>query len=220
MLEKDKILVSGSFISFVYLILIIAAISEEEWFSQGSVSIPNEVPNYFNGIKGGLLHSKDFELFDETDGSWKSLMNDCSDEVYGYGLCEEISNFYHLGIIYITIDSFSILSSAIGFFLSLIHIFKIKIKKKFPIPLILIFYNFSWILHLIGFIIWSIGVDLSTGNCQKVPYEENFTNSVCSSTGAKLAISAIPIGFVGIVIYAIFWYKYKTPLSDAEISMV
>jgi hypothetical protein len=60
--KKIGMIVSLTF-SFLALTLNISALGEDEWFQQSSVNIPNETPNYFNGVKGGLTKATNFQLF-------------------------------------------------------------------------------------------------------------------------------------------------------------
>ena len=60
--KKIGMIVSLTF-SFLALTLNISALGEDEGVQQSSVNIPNETPNYFNGVKGGLTKATNFQLF-------------------------------------------------------------------------------------------------------------------------------------------------------------
>lgn len=207
--------------SLTSLILMATAISSDEWFTQNSVKIPNENPNYFNGPKGGLIHSKDFKLFSDTTSDWESLLQECRDEVYGSGLCDELKNFYYLGMIYLAIDACSLAALSICILFFFLHLSPFAVKEKVPLPLVYIINLLCNVLHTIAFIIWSDGVSLSMNSCGDVPYEENNTVSVCASSGALLAISAIPIGFFNNIFFIPLCLQRKAnPILENEVAMI
>ena len=209
-------------LSFVILILQSCAIASDSWFTQDSVSIPDETPNYFNGPKGGLLHSKDFKLFSDTETgrSWESLANDCSDIVYGSGLCDELSDFYRLGFIYIAIDACSIIILCLSILLYILHLTNFSLKEKIPLPLVNIFGILCSVLHTAAFIIWSDGVGLTISDCGTVPFEQSHTTGVCASNGANIALSVIPLSCIIPVLYLIYYLKNKPSPAPDEVAMI
>lgn len=215
-----RLLPLSLFFSILTLSLMISCMSVTEWFTQDSLSMPESDPKYFNGPKGGLTHSKDFKLLESSGDSWKSLWNNCSDGEYGKGLCDELGDFYHFGVIFIAIESCAIVSLSFSIILTICFLLKLKITSKIPLALVGLTSFFTCILHTIGFIIWADGISFTLNSCEAVPFEKTYTANVCTSTGANIAVSAIPFSIISPLCLMAITIKPKPKRGRKEIALV